>query len=63
MHMTFKDLKRIVKSVEEDTQTNWDDARIFFRIIPDEPREGRAEATDNKTMFQNAPFRAIIFDY
>lgn len=58
--MTFKDLKIAIKDIEQDTQTNWDDAIIFFDSSGF--RTGRPmAANDQMTLFQNAPIRAIIF--
>lgn len=61
--MTLKDLKRIIKNLEEETQTNWDDAKLYFKVDDAQLDKGYyiASINSDRTLFQNAPYRAIVF--
>jgi hypothetical protein len=54
--MTIGELKKILKSIEQETQQNWDDAVLFYEGPNKFMPIGYSE-----TAFQNAPFRAILF--
>jgi hypothetical protein len=56
--MTFGELKKVLKSIEEETQSNWDDAILFFER---HDSKNFHPIGFNETAFQNAPFRAILF--
>lgn len=56
--MTFGELKKVLKGIEEETQSNWDDAILFFLEAPD---KHALPIGFSETQFQNAPFHAILF--